>query len=95
MSDNIEILYKKIMSKVNNIKKEGCERVLTGVNSIKNYSNDLVIEKYLSFYRHSKQSVKSRKSCLRYFFGSKYFGFNYNVYEINKVDLIILTLIIF
>lgn len=38
-------------------------------------SNQKIIETYLNHYRHSKQSVKTRKSCLNYFFESKYFGY--------------------
>lgn len=37
--------------------------------------NKVIIEKYLNHYQHSKQSVKTRKSSLNYFFESKYFGY--------------------
>ena len=71
-----------------NIEKEGYKKVLIFGNAIRDYSNSLVIEKYLNYYRHSKQSVKVRKSCLRYFFDKKYFGFSNNIYEITKINLI-------
>lgn len=35
-------------------------------------NNKDLIEEYLNFYRHSKQSVKMRNSCLRFFFGEYY-----------------------
>ncbi len=37
--------------------------------------NKEIIEKHLNHYQHSKQSVKTRKSSLNYFFDSKYFGY--------------------
>jgi len=38
-------------------------------------TNQKIIETYLNHYRHSRQSVKTRKSSLNYFFESKYFGY--------------------
>ena len=63
-------------------------KMLVGVNNIRDYSNDMVIEKYVSYYRHSKQSVRSRRACLRYFFDKKYFGFNHKICEVAKSNLV-------
>ncbi|MHA1195757.1 MAG: tyrosine-type recombinase/integrase [Promethearchaeota archaeon] len=51
-------------------------------------SNKEIIEKYLNHYQHSKESIKTRKSALNYFFNSKYFGYDGHVFEINTDTLI-------
>lgn len=57
------------------------------MNSIKQYSNEEVIEKYLNHYRHSPESMRMRKSNLNNFFGENHFGFSGNILEISKGDL--------
>ena len=51
-------------------------------------SNQGIIETYLNHYRHSNQSVKTRKSSLNYFFESKYFGFKKHIFDIDTDTLI-------
>ncbi|HEC40051.1 hypothetical protein LCGC14_1175010 [marine sediment metagenome] len=54
-------------------------------------SNDQIIEKYLKRYKHSKQSIATRKSALNYFFGTskeEYFNYKGFVFEISKKDLL-------
>lgn len=53
-----------------------------------NPTNKEIIEKYLNHYRHSKQSVKTRKSALNYFFKKKYFGYKGHIFEITTDILI-------
>jgi len=61
-------------------------------NSNKNIENlplnDDVIEKYLNRYKHSKQSVATRKSTLNYFFKEKYYGYNKHIFDISKKELL-------
>lgn len=47
-------------------------------------TNDKIIEKYLNRYRHSEQSIRTRKSNLNYFFNREYFGFKGHISEIEK-----------
>lgn len=51
-------------------------------------TNQKIIETYLNHYRHSKQSVKTRKSSLNYFFNAKYLGFKGHIFDINTDMLI-------
>lgn len=51
-------------------------------------SNEKIIEKYLNHYRHSRQSEKTRKSSLNYFFKPQYFDYSGHVFEINTDTLI-------
>ena len=55
---------------------------------MKRPSNKVIIEKYLNHYRHSKQSVKTRKSALNYFFKKEYFGYNGHTFDI-ETDVLI------
>ncbi len=50
--------------------------------------NNTIISKYLNHYRHSNQSVKTRKSSLNYFFNPKYFGHKGHIFDINTDILI-------
>jgi len=50
--------------------------------------NNTIISKYLNHYRHSNQSVKTRKSSLNYFFNPKYFGYKGHIFDINTDILI-------
>lgn len=52
--------------------------------------NKEIIEKYLNHYKHSKQSVQTRKSTLNAFFGAKlkYFNYTGHVFEITTDTLI-------
>lgn len=50
--------------------------------------NQEIIDTYLNHYRHSKQSVKTRKSCLNFFFEPKYFGYSGHIFEISTDTLI-------
>ena len=51
-------------------------------------TNQEIIETCLNHYRHSKQSVKTRKSSLNYFFKPEYFGYKGNVFDIDTDILI-------
>lgn len=51
-------------------------------------TNQEIINAYLNHYRYSKQSVKTRKSSLNYFFEPKYFGFSKHIFEIDTDTLI-------
>ena len=51
-------------------------------------SNKTIIDKYLNHYRHSHQSVKTRKSALNYFFGEEYFGYKGHVFDL-ETDVLI------
>lgn len=70
-------------------------------NNSENFpSNEEIINKYIRRYRHSDQSIATRKSALNYFFEKeskmkskikskiKYFGYKGHIFEINKSDLI-------
>lgn len=50
-------------------------------------TNNLIIERYLNRF-DSKQSIKTRKSALNYFFLDKYFGFEGHIFDINTDSLI-------
>jgi integrase len=51
-------------------------------------SNQQIIDRYLQRYKHSKQSMSSRKYALGYFFEQRYFGYEGHVFEIKKRDVI-------
>lgn len=51
-------------------------------------TNKSIIETYLNHYRHSIQSVRTRKASLNYFFGEKYFGYSGHVFDLNTQILI-------
>jgi len=55
---------------------------------MKRPKNEKIIETYLNHYKHSRQSVKTRKSSLNYFFESKYFGYKGHAFEIDTDILI-------
>lgn len=50
--------------------------------------NKEIIEKHLTHYQHSKQSVRTRKSALNTFFGSEYFNYSEPIFEITTDILI-------
>ena len=54
------------------------------MSNLTKLTNEEIIEKYLYRFRHSKQSIKTRKSNLNYFFNKKYFGFEGHISEIEK-----------
>ncbi len=45
--------------------------------------NEEIIQNNLSFYKHSKQSIKMRISSLKYFFDEKYFNYQGHIFDIN------------
>jgi len=45
-------------------------------------ANQELINHYLAFYQHSKQSVKMRKSSLKYFFNSKNFNYQGHIFDL-------------
>lgn len=49
-------------------------------------NNDEIIEQYLSYYKHSKESMSTRKSAINYF--RKRIGYKRNLLDIKKRDLI-------
>jgi len=51
-------------------------------------TNEKIKETYLNHYRHSKQSVKTRKSALNYFFSELYFGYREHTFKIDTNILI-------
>lgn len=51
-------------------------------------TNEEIIKRYLNHYEHSKQSSKTRASCLNYFFLTKYNGYNGHIFNIKKEDLV-------
>ena len=50
-------------------------------------NNQEIIEEYIEFYAHSKQSQAMRKSSLNYFFGKKNYNFEGNIFDITTKDL--------
>ena len=58
------------------------EDVKESINKISKITNKEIIGSYLNFYKHSKQSIIVRRSCLNYFF----IRFNYtgHIFDINK-----------
>ena len=46
-------------------------------------SNEEIIQNYLSFYKHSEQSIKMRKSSLKYFFDEKHFNYQGPIFDLN------------
>ncbi len=72
-----------------NINYEGIKIISDSNKNIENLPfNDDIIEKYLNRYKHSKQSVATRKSTLNYFFKEEYFGYNKHIFEISKKELL-------
>ncbi len=57
------------------------------MNKLTILKNEEIIEKYLYRYRHSPQSIKTRKYNLNYFFNKKYFGYSGHIFEIDKRSL--------
>jgi len=51
-------------------------------------NNKEIIDEYLHTFRDSKQSQATRRSCLNYFFKSKYFGYKGHVFDIGKKSLL-------
>ena len=51
-------------------------------------NNQELIDEYLDFYSHSKQSKAMRKSSLNYFFEKKYYGFEGNIFDITTRELL-------
>lgn len=51
------------------------------------HKNEIIAE-YLYTFRSSKQSQSTRRSCLNYFFESKYFGYKGHVFDIGKKSLL-------
>lgn len=51
-------------------------------------NNKEIIDEYLDTFRSSEQSQATRKSCLNYFFESKYFGYKGHVFDIGKKSLL-------
>jgi len=51
-------------------------------------TNQKIIDRYLKWFNHSKQSLQTRKYGLKYFFNSCYFGYNGHVFDITKRDVI-------
>ncbi len=45
-------------------------------------TNQKLIEGYIAFYKHSKQSQDNRRSSLRYFFEKTHFGYSGHIFEI-------------
>ena len=45
-------------------------------------ANQELVNHYLSFYQHSKQSVKMRKSSLKYFFNNKNFNYQGHIFDL-------------
>jgi len=52
-------------------------------------SNDILIQEYLDFYKHSLQSIKMRKASLNYFFNNirGHEGYKKHIFEITTQDL--------
>ena len=57
------------------------------MNNLTNLTNDKIIERYLYRYRHSKQSITTRKYNLNYFFNKKYFGYPGRIFDVDKRSL--------
>jgi len=55
--------------------------------SITNFSNEDLIENYLSYYDHSIQSVKMRKTSLKTFFHKDNYGFDKHIKELTTIEL--------
>lgn len=51
-------------------------------------TNKEIIDRYLNHFRHSKQSVKTRKSSLNFFFEPHYFGYSGKIFDITTDILI-------
>ena len=56
------------------------------LNTLNKPNNDEIIEQYLSYYNHSIQSIRTRKSAINYF--RKKFGYKRNLLNINKKNLL-------
>ena len=55
--------------------------------NLKTISNNEIIQTYLHHYRHSKESVSTRKSNLTYFFNENHFNYKNPIFEITKRTL--------
>lgn len=51
-------------------------------------SNQQIIDHYLKRFSHSNASQSTRKHCIRYFFDSKFFGYNGHIFNLTKRDVI-------
>ena len=51
-------------------------------------SNQEIVDRYLGRFSHSILSQRSRKYGLRYFFDSRYFGYDKHVFEMKKRDAV-------
>lgn len=45
-------------------------------------TNQKIIDNYLNFYKHSRQSIKMRESSLKYFFGKDFFNYQGYIFDI-------------
>jgi len=57
------------------------------MSNLTKLTNDNIIEEYLYRFRHSQQSIRTRKSNLNYFFDKKYFGYPGHIFDMNKRSL--------
>lgn len=57
------------------------------MNNLTNLTNDKIIEAYLYRWRHSQQSITTRKYNLNYFFNKKYFGYSGHIFDMHKRNL--------
>ncbi len=58
------------------------EDVKESINKTNKITNKEIIESYLDFYKHSEQSIRTRRSVLNYFFIR--FGYIDHIFNINK-----------
>ncbi len=50
-------------------------------------TNQEIIENYLNFYIHSRQSIKMRESSLKYFFGKDFFNYQDYIFDLDTKTL--------
>ena len=51
-------------------------------------TNQEIVDRYLQRFAHSMPSLRGRKYGLRYFFESRYFGYDKHVFEMKKRDAV-------
>ncbi len=51
-------------------------------------SNQQIIDHYLQRFNHSKNSLQTRKYCLKYFFDTKYYGYADHIFDMKKKDAV-------
>lgn len=58
------------------------------IQQINKPTNKTIVNTYLNHFRHSIQSLRTRKASLNYFFGEKYFNYSGHVFDLRTQILI-------